>query len=416
VVGFRRCPNATVLPMGKQRQRLRVLVLSRSYPTPVTPQLGLWVEAPTAHAACHVDIQVIAPVPWCPPLPALGALADVVKFRRVPAHQLRHGVVVHHPRYPAGPGYRLHAQEAGLLGAALARPVRRLRRDFPFDLIHAHFTYPEGVVCDQLARRYQVPLVVTEHAPWRPWFEQYPSVAAQAVPVARRVARHLAVSRFVSEDIVSYTRDPSRVQVLQIGMNEDQFRLAPEGERDRNRILFVGLPRPTKGVDVLLDAMAIVASRHPAARLTVVGDAIFRGARQHMASLRERAARPDLAGRVDFTGLLPEAEVARLMARSAMLVLPSRVETFGAVLIEALACGTPVVTTCSGGPQEVVTPAVGRVVPVNDAPALAEAMLDVLRRPEAFPAQRLRTFAITRYSWSRISDRLVQVYEEVARG
>ncbi len=392
---------------------MKVLVLSRSYPTPVVPQLGLWVEAPTARVARRVEVQVMAPVPWCPPLPRRGALADVVKFRQTPKRQVRDGVVVHHPRYAAGPGYRLHTQEARMLGLALAEPVRRLRRDFPFDLIHAHFVYPEGVVADRLARRYGVPLVLTEHAPWHPWFDQYPAVASQAVPVARRVARHLAVSRLVYDDIASFTGDRSRIQILPIGVDEDRFRPAPAAERDPNRILFVGLPRPTKGVDLLLDAMAVVAAEHPAARLTVVGDAVFRGARDHMASLRRRAAAPDLAGRVDFTGLLPAEEVARLMARSAMLVLPSRLESFGAVLVEALASGTPVVTTRSGGPQEVVTTEVGRIVPVDDVPALAEAVLDVLGRPQDFPPDRLRAFAVSRYSWNRICDELVQVYEEV---
>lgn len=375
------------------------------------PQLGLWVEAPTSLVAREVDVEVVSPVPWCPPLPSVGPLGDVVKFRRVPPSQVRDGVRVHHPRYLAGPGYRLHRYEADLLARATTRLVTRLHRRRPFDLIHAHFTYPEGVAADRIAQTLGLPLVVTEHAPWRPWFERYPSVAAQTVPVARRVSRHLAVSRRVAEDIRSYTGETGdRVTVVPVGVDESRFLPCPPDERDPDRILFVGLPRPAKGVDVLLEALAMILPRRPATRLTVVGGAIYRGAQAHVADLRRRADQPDLAGRVEFTGILPPEDVASLMARSALLVLPSRLESFGAVLVEALASGTPVVTTRSGGPEEIVGPDLGRVVPVEDPPALAEAMMEVLDDPSAFPAQRLRDHALGTYTWSAVATRLLAEY------
>lgn len=396
---------------------VRVLVLSRNYPSSVTPQLGLWVEQANAFIQRKgVEMQVVAPVPWFPPLPfatSVPALADFSRFRRVPRRLVRGGIVVHHPRFLVGPANLLYAQEARTYGLGVQRAVSRLREDFPFDLIHAHFSFPDGVVAEALGRRYGVPVVVTEHAPWRPWMDDCPRVRRQTVPAARRLACHVAVSHAVKTTIVAFTDDPSRVRVIPNGVDGSLFHLRDPGERDPDKILFVGLPRPVKGVDVLLEAMVEVLARRPTAHLVVVGGAVYRGTRAHVAELQATAGRSPLEGRVTFEGLQPVGEVARHMATSAVLVLPSRLESFGAVLIEALACGTPVVSTRSGGPEDVVTPDVGHLVPVGDPAALARAVLDVLEHPSRYPPEAMRSFAVDRFSWESVADRVVDAYRAV---
>ncbi len=395
-------------------QPLRVLVLSRNYPSPVTPQLGLWVERANAFLSRKgVEMRVVAPVPWFPPVPGAAVfpqLADFSRFRRVPWRQTRGGIDVHHPRFVVGPGNSLYAYEARTYWLGVRRAVSRLREDFPFDVIHGHFGYPDGVVAERLGREHQVPVVVTEHAPWRPWMDDCPQVRRQAVPAARRFACHVAVSRAVKKTIVDFTGDPSRVHVIPNGVDHSVFQPLDPEERDPDKLLFVGLPRPVKGVDVLLEAMVDVLARRPSTRLVVIGGAVYRGTRAHMAELQARAGQHPLAGRVSFEGLQPTAEVARHMATSAVVVLPSRLESFGAVLVEALACGTPVVSTFSGGPEDIVTPDVGLLVPVGDPPALARALLDVLEHPCRYPPDRVRSFAVERFSGDRVADRIVHAY------
>ncbi len=400
--------------MASDGQSLRVLVLSRNYPSPVTPQLGLWVERPNVFlSAKGVAIQVVAPVPWFPPLPQVKVvrrLADFNRFRLVPRRQVRGGIEVHHPRFLVGPARSLSAQEARTYWLGVRRAVRRLREVFPFDVIHAHFGYPDGVAAEWLGRQCGVPVVVTEHAPWRPWMDDCPAARRQAVPAARRFACHIAVSRAVKRTIVDFTADPSRVRVIPNGVDSSVFRPCDPRERDPDKILFVGLPRPVKGVDLLLQAMVHVLARRPNSRLVVVGGAVYRGTRGHMAELQAMADRHPLTGRVSFEGLQPVEEVARHMATSAVLALPSRLESFGAVLLEALACGTPVVSTLSGGPEDIVTPEVGHLVPVGDPAALASALLDVLDNPCRYPAERMRAFAVERFSWERVADRIIDTY------
>ena len=105
------------------------------------------------------------------------------------------------------------------------------------------------------------------------------------------------------------------------------------------------------------------------------------------------------------------------MAQSSVVVLPSRAESFGAVLVEALACGTPVVATRCGGPEDIVVDDVGELVPVGEPVALADALSRVLAASGHYDRARLRQFALQRFGWNTIVDRIHDVYQEaVERG
>ena len=103
------------------------------------------------------------------------------------------------------------------------------------------------------------------------------------------------------------------------------------------------------------------------------------------------------------------------MAESAVVVLPSRAESFGAVLVEALACGTPVVATRCGGPEDIVTPEVGELVPVGDPDALATALGDALRESGRRDPARLRAYALEHFGWDSIVDRIHEIYRQAVR-
>src|SRR6267143_570436 len=97
-----------------------------------------------------------------------------------------------------------------------------------------------------------------------------------------------------------------------------------------------------------------------------------------------------LESQIEFVGKKSNAELLRYLQESALLVLPSRRETLGTVLIEALACGTPVVATRCGGPEDIVTDEVGVLVPTEDPEALARGIQTVLERRKGFNPSKLR--------------------------
>ena len=232
---------------------LRVLVVSRSYPSDLLPMLGLWVEHPTRLLAERCDVRVLSVVPWCPPLPSVGPLRQYVRFRSIPRRETRFGVEIERPRFFSGFGRSLYSFESRAQDVATRRTVERLVSEAPFDLVHAHMIYPEGAVAHLISERYGVPFVVTEHAPWTErWFERR-AVRRAALGAAEAAAQLLAVSTSVRDTIVSYTRDSTRVRVVPIGVDPETFR-ATGGPR---------APRsdPVRGLDQLQQGRGCPASR-----------------------------------------------------------------------------------------------------------------------------------------------------------
>ncbi len=385
-----------------------MLVLSRAYPNNVFETLGLWVHRPTRVLAQLCDVRVISPIPWCPPLPSVGPLRQYTRFRTVLREEARDGVSTLHPRFLVGPGQSLLATEAWSYRRGIASTVRRLHRTFPFDLIHAYFIYPDGVVASELAEEYDVPFVVTEQAPWLD--ERY--ARPSALDAAREAAAVLTVSSSARASIVQYTNQPDSVRVIPNGVDAMEFPLGPQTGRRPGQILFAGVQTFTKGIDVLLHAFRTVSERVPSARLILVGGWHYRHTRLQGERLQALAANLELGDRVSFVGHQPPDVVARYMRESAVFVLPSRAESFGTVLVEALASGTPVVATRCGGPEDIVTDDVGRLVPTEDPAALADALCDVLAEPERYDPARLRAFALSRFGWDAIAKDVLAAYED----
>ncbi len=399
--------------VGAVARKWRLLVLARSYPNNMLPRLGLWTQRLVQCVTGFADAKVVSPVPYAPPLPGVGALAHYARFRRVHPRRWDGAVEVFHPRLLTGPGYSLHNVEVLPYALAVLPTVHRLRSRFAFDLIHAHFTYPDGVVACLLGRMYGAPVVITEHAPWLPWMEQYPLVRRQAVWAARACASHIAVSRSVRQGIAQITSNAAKVTVIPNVVDGTVFHPVPGQRRVPGQVLFVGAVRYCKGVDVLLEALPEVRRQHPAVRLILAGEAFYRAYQREAERLQQLTHRLGLSDCVEMVGGKSPAEVAGLMAQSAVVVLPSRAESFGTVLIEALACGTPVVATRCGGPEEVVTPDVGLLVPPEDPGALAAALAEVLEHPERYDPAALRRHALERYDAPVVAQQLAAQYATV---
>ena len=393
--------------------RPRVLVLARNHPNAALPLLGLWTRQLVRCAAAFADVKVISPVPYAPPLP-VGRLGFPTRLRAVPAHTWDGDVEVFHPRIVLGPGYTTHRLEGAAYAAAALPVVARLHRHFAFDVIHAHFTYPDGVAAALLGRRYGVPVVISEHVPWLPWMQRTGVVRRQTLWASRAAAAHVPVSRYVARTIAAVDgAPPARWRPLTPAVDGEVFRPVPGLPRKPEQVLFVGAVRHVKGADVLLDALARLRRRRPGVRLVLAGDPFYRSYRREADRILARASALGVADCLDVVGGKSPSQVARLMAESAVLALPSRAESFGAVVIEALACGTPVVATRCGGPEEILSSRLGRLIPSEDPGALAAALGDVLDHPERYEPAELRRSALERYGVEAVERRLAAVYGAV---
>jgi glycosyltransferase involved in cell wall biosynthesis len=394
----------------EKRERTRVLVLSRNYPNNVMDVLGTWARGQVRAIANYCDVKVISPVPYCPPLPGLPPA--YTRFRAIERRLWDNRIESLHPRFIVGPGRTTETMEWLLYDLAIASTVRALRKEFPFDLVHAQFTYPDGVVATRVAKRYGVPAIITEQNLWGPWMN--PRNLQRAIAAVRRSDRVIVLTRALKASVESFTGASDKITVIPNGVDASDFTLADNPSHfDPDQILFVGVVRPVKGVDVLLRALKLLADRGRATRLIVVGEAFYGSYQQEEGRLRQMTRDLGIADRVQFVGKKHPPELTRYMQQSAALVLPSHLESLGLVLVEALACGTPVVATRCGGPEDIVNEHVGVLVPPQDADALAAGIEQVLDRRATYDSVALREYALGKFGIDSVAARLHDVYTDV---
>ena len=401
--------------MKSSRSPLRVLVLSRNYPNNVMQVLGLWVRNVLRESTRHCDVKVVSPVPYSPPLPGLPE--NYARFRRIERRRWDGAIESIHPRMLVGPGSTTFSYEWLLYLRAVSATVRALRREFPFDLIHAQFAYPDGVVAAALGRQYDVPVVITEQNSWLPWMNQFSGVRARSIAAVRQSACFIAISESVRKTVEHFVGPASHVRVIPNGVDPDEFTLPdPSARRDTQQLLFVGAIRPVKGLDVLLRALRILADRGRNERLLIVGEAFYGAYHQEELRLKSLVQDLGISDRVQFAGKQLPPQLGVTMGQSAALVLPSRIEALGMVVVEALACGTPVVATRCGGPEEIITTdRVGVLVPPDDPAALAGGIEQALDRQPRYDPIELRAHALERFGVRSVAARVHDVYQDAVR-
>lgn len=228
--------------------------------------------------------------------------------------------------------------------------------------------------------------------------------------VARRLKHIVTVSESSKRDIcAAFDIDPARVHVIYNGIDTETFRPEPEVERDPWQLITTAsADQPLKGTQYLIPAFATLCQQFPRLHLVFVGKPKPGGPTQQLIE------RFGVGDRIRFLhGVTPD-EFRGLYARSVLAVVPSEYEGFGFPAGEAMACGTPVVSTNGGALPEVVGDA-GRSVPVRNPTALAHAIGELLSDPQARAdlAHRGRQRILDNFCWSRTATALTDLYRYV---
>jgi glycosyltransferase involved in cell wall biosynthesis len=387
---------------------LRLLTFSTLYPNPAQPNHGVFVENRLRHlvASGEAASTVLAPVPWFPGRGPDGRLKS--RFPEIPLRELRHGIAVHHPRFLAVPWIGMASNPFMLYRAAKKALARLAAEGFAFDAIDAHYLYPDGVAAVWLARDYGVPVVLTARGSDTSQLPQY-RIPGRLIRAALAEADALiAVSAALKEGLVAIGAAPAKVTVLRNGVDLDAFR--PEADREAARaglgldgptLLSVGLLIPRKRHHLTIEALA----RLPGHTLLIVGEGPERGA------LEALAARLGVADRVRFVGPVPHADLPRYYTAADVMVLASAREGWANVLLESMACGTPVVATPAWGSREAVAaPEAGVVIDEATPAALAAG----IRRVLADPPDRAATRAYAeRFGWNETTAGQLALFRRV---
>jgi len=386
---------------------LRTLLFSTLYPSSVRPGHGIFAETRLRHllASGEAEARVVAPVPWFPLThPRFGEWA---RMAGTPRRETWNGVAVEHPRYPLPPKVGMNL--APFLMAAFSLPtVRRIQRDFDFDLIDAQYYYPDGVAAALIARQLDKPFVVTARGTDINLMPSYAIPRRLIRWTAGQAGASIGVCRALMDSLQALDADPKKLNVLRNGVDLHCFQpVDPAAARARlglatgRWLVSVGWLIERKGHDIAIKALA----KLPGVRLAIIGEGELRG------PLEKLSVQLGVADRVIFVGALPQAALRDWYGAADALVLCSSREGWANVLLEAMACGTPVVATSIWGTPEVVqNTTVGRLMSERSPAALAEAIADLF---DHYPDRgEVRAYA-ERFSWEETTQGQLTLFRKV---
>jgi glycosyltransferase involved in cell wall biosynthesis/SAM-dependent methyltransferase len=400
---------------------VRVLIVSHMFPHPDQPGLGSFVlEQAQALQRAGVNVCVISGRPiWLTshrsPLRMLGAIYNYACLYAASSKKwwTIDGVTVRYLPYPILGKFWTHGWTYRF---AICRNCRQLQAEFNADMIHAHTGYLDGLTARAMSSYLKLPYVITEHTgPFSMLMENF-FIRLATLSAMSKAARVITVSSTLLRDIASYQDlGPVIMKVIPNVVNVEQFYPAKiwEPQPMSPRILFVGYFVPIKNLPLLLDAFQKVLTFRPGAKLMLVGGGEVPGQYEELIASIEQQG---LAEAVVVKGYVGRQEVARLMREECdMLVLPSKSETFGCVVAEALASGKPAVITPCGGPEDIVISNwMGEISAANhSAEAFASAILAVVDRLKTFEPHRIRQSAVERFSSDAVATQLKALYDDV---
>lgn len=391
---------------------IRTLLFSTLYPSSARPLHGVFVETRLRELmrSARVQARVVAPVPWY--WSSRSANKRFAAMAATPQRETRNGIDVRHPRYITIPKVGMTAAPF-LLALGAASALRSVQRDgFDFDVIDAHYYYPDGVAAAMLAQWFGKPLVVTARGTDVNLIPSYTLPRLLIQWAARQAKASVGVSSALVERMRQLAFDPDRLHVMRNGV--DPARFSPQDPAQARTalsitgapvILTVGNLHEHKGQGLVIEAFAQLRQTHPQAVLMIVGDG------PDGAALRQRAATLGLANAVRFVGQVPNPDLAAWYSAADLLVLASSREGWPNVLLEAMACGTPVVATAVGGIPEVVQDlTLGRLVAQRSSAAFASAMADLLGHMPDRP--RVRAYA-QGFDWDCTSQAQLALFESL---
>ena len=372
---------------------MRILTFTSLYPNATMTSRGVFVENRLRHLLEDTDIesQVVAPIPWFPFSKYVND--EYREFSQAPYHETRHGISITHPRY-------LHLPKVGMLlqpvfMAISALPVIRkmIKRGYDFDLIDAHYFYPDGVAAAFLAKWLKKPFVITARGTDLNLIPRYKLPRMLIRYAATRASGLITVCRALKDVLVELGIDGRKVVPLRNGVDLQMFRPPEDRENLRKQLgiagktlLSVGYLIERKGHNFTIEALKYL----PDVSLLIAGT----GPEQN--NLQAQIQALGLAERVKLLGSVSHERLKDYYGAVDIMVLASSREGWANVLLESMACGTPVVATDIWGTPEVVACPEAGVLVKRDARSIADG---ITRLFEDYPDRTLTRKYAEQFSW-----------------
>jgi len=388
---------------------VKTLVVTTLYPSAARPVHGIFVETRLRELlkSGKVESQVIAPVPWFPlKNPRFGEYA---RYARTPEEETHNDIRVSHPRYFLPPAIGMNLAPYTLALSILTKAREIQRSGFDFDLIDAHYYYPDGVAAGIVARKLNKPYVVTARGTDLNLIPEYPRPRRLILETAHCAAGSIGVCKALMDRLAELGADPTKLHVMRNGVDLERFHPIDRSEArerlkfgDERILLSVGHLVERKGHNLAIEALASL----PKNSILVIA-----GTGPDLAPLRELAEAKNLSNRVRFVGQVPNEQLKYWYSAADALVLFSSREGWANVLLESMACGTPVIATDIWGTPEVVSTAnAGRLMSDRSPEAFVDAYSSLF---SSVPDRKAVRKHAERFSWDETSEAQVELFRKI---
>jgi glycosyltransferase involved in cell wall biosynthesis len=388
---------------------VRIVTFTTLYPSAVRPQHGIFVETRLRKLveSGAVEARVVAPCAWFPFLSE--RFGRYRQYAAAPRREERFGLAIDHPRYLLPPRIGMSLAPLALFAASLPLLRRQISEGQDFDLIDAHYFYPDGVAAVMLGQALGRPVAVTARG------SDVNIIADYRVPrrwigwAARHAAALIAVSSGLRRRLEALGVPAAAVRVLRNGVDLELFRARPRDEARRAlgfcrpTLLAVGNLVPLKRHRLMVEAMPLL----PEAELAIVG----RG--PEAAAIERLAGELGVADRVRLLGQVAQDRLPQIYSAADLLLLASTHEGWPNVLLESMACGTPVIVSDIDGIADIVAaPEAGRILAETTPTTLAEAIRGMLANPPDRAATRRYA---ERFDWQSTTQGQIDIFNQICK-
>jgi len=389
---------------------MKVLVFTSLYPNNIWPNHGVFIRERMTQVARldACEVKVVAPVAYFPPINFNWRW----RFSQVARREFRDGLEVYHPRYFLIPkvGMTLYGW---MMFLSVLPAVKKIQETFDFDIIDSHYVYPDGFAAIQLGRFFKKPVVVSARGSDVNLYRTFPLIRKLLQYVLRNADGVITVSQALKQSMIQLGIPEQKISSIPNGVDTEKFYPMSKEQARRELglqcsrlLLSVGNLTPNKGFDLLIGAFPMVAEKldEEDVRLAIVGDGPFRNELEAMIS------RLRLEGRVHLVGAVPHAKLRLWYSAADVFCLASHREGWPNVILESLACGTPVVATRAGGIPEIIDSVDTGLLTVRGKSEIAETIRLGLQK--TWHSDQIVKHARP-HTWERTALAVRQVFESV---
>jgi len=395
----------------KQRLlQMQILTFTSLFPDSTRPNFCIFLYQRMAHVARRPGniVTVVAPVPY---VPSWMPGAKAREYRSIPKREQFGDLQVYHPRYLFLPKVAMPLHGLFMF-MGVYRLVRNLVRE-GVDCIDAHFVYPDGFAAVLFAKRLNVPVVISARGTDINLYPKMAKVRPLLKWTLRQAQRLIGVCKDLSETMVDLGALSNHVVTIGNGVDISSFypvncleaRQQLRMPGNKRIILSVGGLAPHKGHHLLVGAIAEMKRRGEGVQLYIAGEGTCRGALEQQ--IRELGLQND----VILLGSVANDQLKYWYSAADVSCLASSREGWANVLLESMACGTPVVATRVGGTPEVIISEELGLLAERNVPAITDALQSALKR--RWNRERIATFARQR-SWDVVAEEVEQCLSEAA--